>query len=153
MTTIQEESKAPAFTALDQNGKTVSLKDYKGKKVALYFYPQDNTPTCTNQACNLRDNFSLLKKNGITVIGVSPDPEKSHKKFEQKFDLPFTLISDPERKIIEAYGIWGWKKFMGREYMGVHRTTFLINEKGIVEHIIEKVKSKEHTAQILELWK
>lgn len=153
MTTLQEGTKAPLFTAKDQNGKTVSLSDYKGKKVALYFYPQDSTPTCTNQACNLRDNFSLLKKKGINVIGVSPDPEKSHKKFEQKFDLPFTLLSDPDRKIIEAYGIWGWKKFMGRDFMGVHRTTFLINEKGIIEHIIEKVKSKEHTAQILKLWK
>lgn len=152
MTTISEGSKAPGFTAKDQNGKTVSLSDYKGKKVALYFYPKDNTPTCTTQACNLRDNFSLLKKKGIAVIGVSIDEEKSHKKFEQKFDLPFTLLADPGHDIVEAYGVWGWKKFMGREFMGVHRTTFLINEKGIVEHIIEKVKSKEHTAQILELW-
>lgn len=152
MTTLQTGIKAPAFTAKDQDGNTVSLKDYKGKKVALYFYPQDNTPTCTNQACNLRDNFAILKKKGITVLGVSPDPEKSHKKFEQKFDLPFTLLSDPEHKIINAYGVWGWKKFMGRDFMGVHRTTFLINEKGVIEHIIEKVKSKEHTAQILELW-
>lgn len=153
MTTLHTGIKAPAFTAKDQDGNTVSLKDFKGKKVVLYFYPQDNTPTCTNQACNFRDNFSLLKKQGIVVIGVSPDQEKSHKKFEQKFELPFTLLADPERKIIEAYGVWGWKKFMGREFMGVHRTTFLINEKGVIEHIIEKVKSKEHTAQILELWK
>lgn len=152
MPTIQKGSKAPGFTAKDQNGKTVSLNDYKGKKLALYFYPKDNTPTCTTQACNLRDNFSLLKKKGITVIGVSIDPEKSHKKFEQKFDLPFTLLADPDREIVEAYGVWGLKKFMGREFMGVHRTTFLINEKGIIEHIIEKVKSKEHTAQILEHW-
>lgn len=153
MTTLHTGIKAPAFTAKDQDGNTVSLKDFKGQKLVLYFYPQDNTPTCTNQACNFRDNFSLLKKQGIAVVGVSPDQEKSHKKFEQKFELPFTLLADPDRKIIEAYGVWGWKKFMGREFMGVHRTTFLINEKGVIEHIIEKVKSKEHTAQIMELWK
>jgi peroxiredoxin Q/BCP len=152
-TTLQEGSKAPDFKAIDQNGNTVSLKDYKGKKVALYFYPKDNTPTCTTQACNLRDNFSALQKAGIVVIGVSIDTEKSHKKFEDKFSLPFTLLADPERKIVEAYGVWGLKKFMGREFDGTHRVTFLINEKGIIEHIIDKVKSKEHTTQILDLWK
>lgn len=152
-TTLQEGSKAPDFKAKDQNGNTVSLKDYKGKKVALYFYPKDNTPTCTTQACNFRDNYSVLQKAGISVIGVSIDTEKSHKKFEDKFGLPFTLIADPDRKIVEAYGVWGLKKFMGREFDGTHRVTFLINEKGIIEHIIDKVKSKEHTAQILDLWK
>jgi thioredoxin-dependent peroxiredoxin len=152
-TTLQEGSKAPGFKAKDQNGNTVSLKDFKGKKLALYFYPHDNTPTCTTQACNIRDNFSILEKAGITVIGVSEDTEKSHKKFETKFQLPFPLLADPERKILEAYGVWGPKKFMGREFDGTHRTTFLINEKGIIEHIIEKVKSKEHVAQILEIWK
>jgi peroxiredoxin Q/BCP len=152
-TTLVPGSKAPDFKAKDQDGNIVSLKDYKGKRVALYFYPKDNTPTCTTQACNIRDNFALLKKAGITVIGVSIDTEKSHKKFEQKFQLPFTLLADPDRKIVEAYGVWGLKKVMGREFDGTHRVTFLINEKGIVEHIIDKVKSKDHVAQILELWK
>jgi len=145
--------KAPAFTAKDQNGNTVSLKDYQGHKVALYFYPHDNTPTCTAQACNLRDNFELLRRQGITVIGISTDTERSHKNFEKKHQLPFTLLADTGNRIAEAYGVWGWKKFMGREFIGMHRTTFLINEKGIIEHIIEKVKSKEHSQQILECWK
>jgi peroxiredoxin Q/BCP len=145
--------KAPDFKAKDQNGKTISLKDYRGQKVALYFYPKDNTPTCTAQACNIRDHSALLKKAGITVMGVSIDTEKSHKKFEEKFQLPFTLVADPDRKIVEAYGVWGLKKFMGREFDGTHRVTFLINEKGIVDHIIDKVKSKDHVTQILELWK
>lgn len=152
-TTLTAGTKAPAFTAKDQDGNIVSLKDFKGKKVALYFYPHDNTPTCTTEACNLRDNFTLLSTAGITVIGVSTDDEKSHKKFEQKHCLPFTLLADTEHKIAEAYGVWSLKKFMGREFIGLHRTTFLINEKGIIEHIIEKVKSKEHSLQILELWK
>jgi peroxiredoxin Q/BCP len=154
MLTVPETgSKAPLFKAEDQNGEMVSLEDFKGKKVALYFYPKDNTPTCTTQACNFRDNYTLLQQRGIVVLGVSVDNIKSHKKFEQKFSLPFTLISDPEHEIATKYGVWGLKKFMGREFMGVHRTTFLINEKGVIEHIITKVKSKEHTAQILELWK
>jgi peroxiredoxin Q/BCP len=154
MLTVPETgSKAPLFKAEDQNGEMVSLADFKGKKVALYFYPKDNTPTCTTQACNFRDNYTLLQQRGIVVLGVSVDNIKSHKKFEQKFSLPFTLISDPEHEIATKYGVWGLKKFMGREFMGVHRTTFLINEKGVIEHIITKVKSKEHTAQILELWK
>lgn len=152
-TTLIPGSKAPDFKSKDQNGNTISLKDYKGKRVALYFYPKDNTPTCTTQACNIRDNFALLKKEGITVIGVSIDTEKSHKKFEEKFQLPFALVADPDRKIVAAYGVWGPKKFMGREFDGTHRVTFLINEKGIIEHIIDKVKSKDHVAQILELWK
>lgn len=152
-TTLVTGSQAPDFKAKDQDGNIISLKDYKGKRVVLYFYPKDNTPTCTTQACNIRDNFALLKKAGITVIGVSIDTEKSHKKFEQKFQLPFALLADSDRKIVEAYGVWGLKKFMGREFDGTHRVTFLINEKGIVEHIIDKVKSKDHVAQILELWK
>lgn len=152
-TTLKEGSKAPDFSVPDQNGRPVSLKDYKGQKVALYFYPKDNTPGCTAQACNLRDNFALLKKEGIIVIGVSTDQEKSHKKFEEKFQLPFTLVADTDKKIVSAYGVWGLKKFMGREFEGTHRVTFLINEKGIIDHIIEKVNSKDHTAQILTLWK
>lgn len=150
---IPAGSKAPAFSAPDQNGQKVTLKDYKGKKIALYFYPHDNTPTCTIQACNLRDNISALKKEGIQVIGISTDDVKSHKKFEQKQQLPFPLLADPELKIVQTYGVWGLKKFMGREFMGTHRTTFLINEKGVIEHVIEKVKSKDHAGQILALWK
>jgi peroxiredoxin Q/BCP len=150
---IETNSTAPDFTANDQNGNPVSLSSYKGKKVALFFYPKDNTPGCTAEACNMRDNFALLKKKGIVVIGVSTDNEKSHKKFEQKYQLPFTLIADTDQKIVNDYGVWGLKKFMGREFMGTHRVTFLINEKGIIEHIIDKVNSKDHTAQILDLWK
>lgn len=151
-TTLKEGSKAPDFKANDQNGKTIALKDFKGKRLALFFYPKDNTPTCTTEVCNLRDNYAALQKAGIAVVGVSIDTEKSHKKFEQKFDLPFTLLADPDKEIVEAYGVWGLKKFMGREFMGTHRVTFLINGKGIIEHIIDMVKSKEHTTQILERW-
>src|SRR3982074_3125951 len=119
MTSLQEGDKAPAFTGKDQNGKKVSLSDYKGKKVVLYFYPEDDTPTCTVQACNLRDNYALLKKNGFEVVGVSPDNEKSHKKFEAKFDLPFMLIADPKHQVIEKFGVWDKKQMFGRKYMGV----------------------------------
>lgn len=150
---LKPGTKAPAFKAKDQNGNTISLKDYLGKKVALYFYPHDNTPTCTVEACNLRDNYGALKNAGIEVIGVSTDDEKSHKKFETKHQLPFTLIADPEQKIVDAYGVWGLKKFMGKEFDGTHRTTFLIDEKGVIQYVIEKVKSKEHASQILELFK
>jgi thioredoxin-dependent peroxiredoxin len=152
MTQLTEGSKAPAFKGKDQNGKPVSLADYKGKKVVLYFYPEDDTPTCTVQACNLRDNFGVLKKQGFVVLGVSPDEEKKHKKFETKYDLPFTLIADPEHKIIDQYGVWGEKQMYGRTYMGLHRTTFLIDEKGIVKKIFLKPKSKQHTQEILEAW-
>jgi thioredoxin-dependent peroxiredoxin len=153
MTHLKENTKAPAFTSKDQDGKTVSLADYKGKKVVLYFYPEDDTPTCTVQACNLRDNFSLLKKNGFVVLGISPDEEKKHKKFEAKYKLPFTLIADPEHKIIDSYGVWGEKQLFGRNYMGLIRTTFLIDEKGIIKKIFLKPNSKEHTQEILEAWK
>lgn len=152
MTHLTEGNKAPAFNYKDQNGKSVSLSDFKGKKVVLYFYPQDDTPTCTVQACNLRDNFGLLKKNGFTVLGVSPDEEKKHKKFEIKYDLPFTLIADPGHTIIDKYGVWGEKKLYGRIYMGLHRTTFLIDEKGIVKKIFIKPKSKQHAEEILTAW-
>src|SRR4051812_46560364 len=120
---LKEGDKAPAFTAHDQDGKLHSLKDYKGKKVVLYFYPQDDTETCTKEACNLRDNFASLKNKGIVVIGVSPDSEKSHKKFEGKYSLPFTLLADTEKEILQAYGVWDWKTFMGRTFIGVHRKT------------------------------
>jgi peroxiredoxin Q/BCP len=149
---LKPGNKAPDFTATDQNGNTVSLSDYKGKKVVIYFYPQDDTQTCTKEACNLRDNFSSLKKKDIVVLGVSPDDEKSHKKFEAKFSLPFTLLADTGLKIIKKYGVWGEKLFMGRLYDGLHRTTFLVNEAGKIDHIITNVKSGTHAQQILETW-
>jgi thioredoxin-dependent peroxiredoxin len=151
-THLTEGKKAPAFKGKDQNGKPVSLADFKGKKVVLYFYPEDDTPTCTVQACNLRDNFGLLKKEGFFVLGVSPDEEKKHKKFEAKYDLPFTLIADAEHKIIDSYGVWGEKQMYGRTYMGLHRTTFLIDEKGVIRKIFLKPKSKQHTEEILKAW-
>ncbi|MGB4844418.1 MAG: thioredoxin-dependent thiol peroxidase [Ferruginibacter sp.] len=151
-THLTEGKKAPAFKGKDQNGKDISLADYKGKKVVLYFYPEDDTPTCTVQACNLRDNFSQLKKKGFVVLGVSPDEEKKHKKFEAKYDLPFTLIADSKHTIIDKYGVWGEKQLWGRNYMGLHRTTFLIDEKGIIRKIFLKPKSKKHTEEILTAW-
>ncbi len=153
MTHLTEGSKAPAFTGVDQNSDKVSLAQFKGKKVVLYFYPQDNTPTCTEQACNLRDNFSVLQKEGIIVVGVSPDEVTKHKKFEAKFTLPFTLLADTERIVIDKYGVWGAKKLYGKEYMGLLRTTFLIDEKGIIKKIFLKPKSKQHTEEILNAWK
>lgn len=151
-THLTEGKKAPAFKGKDQNGKDVALADYKGKKIVLYFYPEDDTPTCTVQACNLRDNFNLLRKKGFVVLGVSPDEEKKHKKFEAKYDLPFTLIADASHTIIDKYGVWGEKQLYGRTYMGLHRTTFLIDEKGIIRKIFLKPKSKKHTEEILEAW-
>ena len=149
MTILTEGQKAPAFKGKDQNGKPVSLSDYKGEKIVLYFYPQDDTPTCTVQACNLRDNFGLLKKNGFTVLGISPDEVGKHKKFEAKYELPFTLIADPDHSIIDKYGVWGEKQLYGRTYMGLHRTTFLIDEKGIIRKIFLKPKSKQHAEEII----
>jgi peroxiredoxin Q/BCP len=152
MITLSEGDKAPSFTSKDQNGKVVSLADFKGKKVVLYFYPEDDTPTCTVEACNLRDNFSLLKKEGIVILGVSPDDEKKHKKFEQKFSLPFTLVADVGKTIIYKYGVWGEKNLYGRKYMGLQRTTFLIDEKGIIKKIFKKPRSKMHSEEILKAW-
>lgn len=148
---LQVGDKAPDFTAPNQNGETVSLKDFKGKKVILYFYPKDNTPGCTKQACSLRDGYSKLKKAGFEILGVSVDSVKSHKKFEEKFELPFTLISDETKEIVEKYGVWGKKKFMGREYMGTFRQTFVINEKGVIQQIIDKVEVSDAANQILNL--
>jgi peroxiredoxin Q/BCP len=151
--TLSEGKKAPAIKLKDQNGKTISLSDYLGKKVVIYFYPKDMTPTCTVQACNLRDNFDLLKKSGIVVLGISPDDVDSHKKFESKHDLPFTLLADPKQDVLKKYGVWGEKSMYGRKYMGVLRTTFLIDEKGVIRKIIEKPKSSEHAKEILAEWK
>lgn len=152
MSILEKGVKAPVFTLQNQHGEKISLKDYKGKKVALYFYPEDDTPTCTQQACNLRDNFSILKSKGIEVIGISPDAALKHTKFIQKFDLPFTLLADEKMKVINTYGVWGEKNMYGRKYMGIHRTTFLINEDGKIHEVIRKVLSKKHTQQILKAW-
>ncbi len=141
---------APDFSVNDQNEKPVKLSDYKGKKVVLYFYPKDNTPGCTAEACNLRDNYQALQKAGYEILGISKDSEKSHAKFIDKFDLPFTLLADTELDIHEKYGTWIEKSMYGRKYMGTARVTFLIDEEGKIEEIIEKVKTKDHTAQILK---
>jgi peroxiredoxin Q/BCP len=152
MVTLTEGQKAPTFTGINQNGEKILLTQFKGQKVVLYFYPEDGTPTCTEQACNLRDNFSALKAAGIIVIGISPDASEKHKKFEIKFSLPFTLIADTTHAIIDKYGVWGQKQMYGRQYMGLLRTTFLINEKGIIHKIFLKPKSKQHTQEILTAW-
>lgn len=153
MITLAAGMKAPAFKSKDQNGNTVSLSDYKGKKLVLYFYPEDDTPTCTVQACNLRDNYALLKKEGFEVVGVSPNDTESHKKFETKFNLPFTLLADVQHKIINTYGVWGEKQLYGRKYMGLHRTTFLIDEKGIIQKVYLKPRNKHHAEDIVKFWK
>jgi peroxiredoxin Q/BCP len=151
MARLQEGDKAPDFTAKDQNGNTVSLSDFRGKNVILYFYPKDNTPTCTTEACNFRDNYQSLLSKGFAVIGVSTDTEKSHKRFEKKFDLPFPLIADPDRKIVEEYGLWAEKILFGRKYMGTLRTTFVIDPKGKIIKVIDKVDSKNSSQQVLDL--
>jgi thioredoxin-dependent peroxiredoxin len=149
-THLQAGLPAPLFTGIDQNGNKVSLKDFKGKKVVLYFYPEDDTPTCTVQACNLRDNYGDLKKAGFEVIGISPNDESSHQKFREKYSLPFTLVADPKHTIIDKYGVWGEKNLYGRKYMGLHRTTFVIDERGVIQKVILRPKSKMHAAEILK---
>jgi peroxiredoxin Q/BCP len=151
--TLKEGDKAPSFRGIGQDGNKVSLTDFKGKKLVLYFYPEDDTPTCTIQACNLRDNYGLLKTKGFEIVGISPNDVKSHKKFEKKFSLPFTLIADPEHAIINKYGVWGEKQMFGNHYMGVHRTTFIINEKSIIEKIILRPKNKAHAEEIIASYK
>jgi len=152
MTLLKKGDKAPAFAGVDQNGNTVSLKDFEGKKLVMYFYPKDMTPGCTTQACNLRDNYSALTKEGVSILGVSADDEGRHQKFIEKYDLPFTLLADQDKSVINAFGVWGPKKFMGKEYDGIHRTTFLIDEQGTIHDIITKPKTKAHAEEILELF-
>jgi thioredoxin-dependent peroxiredoxin len=148
-TGLKAGDKAPDFKVKDQNGNIVSLKDFKGKKLVLYFYPKDDTPTCTKEACNLRDNYAGLKKKGYAIIGVSADEEKKHRKFIEKYDLPFPLLSDVDMKVIKAYDVWGTKQFMGRIFDGINRTTFVIGETGKIEKVITKVDSGDHAEQIL----
>lgn len=148
--TLKVGDKAPAINSVDQLGNPITLAQFKGKKVILYFYPKDDTPGCTKEACSFRDNYSLLKEKGYEVLGVSVDSTKKHQKFIEKHELPFTLIADEEQKVVSDYGVWGLKKFMGREYMGTNRTTFVIDEKGKIERIIDKVDTTNSAAQILE---
>jgi len=150
MTKLNIGDKAPDFDGLNQNGDSIKLDDFKGSKLILYFYPKDNTPGCTSESCDLRDNHNMWLEKGFKVVGVSPDSQASHQKFIQKYDLPFPLISDTEKLIIKAYGAWGPKKLYGREYEGLLRTTFVIDENGNVEQMFTKVKTKDHTNQILE---
>lgn len=146
---LKEGDEAPAFTVNTNGGGKISLADYKGKNVILYFYPKDDTPGCTKEACAFRDHFADFKKKGAVVLGVSTDPVKSHDKFVEKFKLPFTLLADEDKKIVEAYGVWGQKSFMGRKYLGTHRVTFLIGPDGKIKKIWPKVKPEEHTAEVL----
>lgn len=150
MTTLKTGEKAPAFSGKDQHGNTISLSDFSGKKIVLYFYPKDDTPGCTKEACNFRDNQALLQQKDIVVLGVSPDSEKSHQKFIDKFGLNFPLIADTDKVIANAYGVWGPKKFMGRAYDGIHRTTFIIDEQGILEKVITKVDVENSTEQVMK---
>ena len=149
MTHLKEGDKAPIFEFLEHQGEKKSLEQFLGTKVILYSYPRDNTPGCTAEACNLRDNYQELKNMGYEIIGISADSEKSHDKFRTKFELPFFLISDTDKKILTDYGVWGEKKMMGRTYMGIHRMTFIIDEKGLIQKIFTKVNTKDHTQQIL----
>lgn len=150
MTNLKTGDTAPGIQGEDENGNALSLSSFAGRKLILYFYPNDDTPTCTKEACNLRDNYELLKEKGFEILGVSGNDAKKHQKFIAKYDLPFRLLVDNEMKTIQNYGVWGPKKFMGREFDGIHRTTFVIDETGIIELVIPKVKSAEHTKQILE---
>ena len=150
MSNLKIGDRAPEINAIDQNENSINLESYKGKKVVLYFYPKDMTPGCTAQSCNLSDNYQLLQHKGYEVIGVSCDSVKRHQKFIEKHNLPFNLISDEDKKVVSDYGVWQLKKFMGREYMGIVRTTLIIDEKGLISDIIAKVNTKEHTAQIID---
>ena len=142
-------SKAPDFKLNDNEGQPHELKDYRGQTIVIYFYPKDDTPGCTKEACSFRDTYADFKKAGVTLIGISPDSEKSHTKFIEKYELPFTLLSDPGHEVCEAYGVWGLKKFMGREYEGVYRTTFIIGPEGEIKHVFENVKPADHSQEVL----
>ena len=150
MDTLKVGDKAPNFSALDEQGNTISLSDYKGKKLIVFFYPKANTPTCTVESCNLSDNYKMLTEKGYEVIGVSADSQKKQANFKKKFKFPYPLIADEDKKVINAFGVWGPKKFMGREFDGIHRITFVIDENGIIDKVIDNVKAKEHASQILE---
>jgi peroxiredoxin Q/BCP len=147
---LKTGDKAPDFSGSTYDGKTLALKDFKGKKLVLYFYPKDNTPGCTAEACNLRDHYSEFKKRGYEIVGVSADNEKAHKNFTEKYQLPFPLLCDTDKTICKQFGVWGPKKFMGRTFDGIHRTTFVISEQGIIEEVIEKVETKNHSMQLLK---
>lgn len=149
MTQLKEGDKAPYFKGINQDGKEITLNDFKGKKLVLYFYPKDNTSGCTAEACNLNDNYSILTEKGYEVVGVSPDSTGSHLKFIAKYNLSFNLIADTNKEILEAYGVWAEKSMYGRKYMGVLRTTFIINEQGLIERIITKVDTGKHAEQII----
>lgn len=153
MALLKTGAKAPDFTSVDQDGKSVALSQFKGKKVVLYFYPKDDTPGCTKEACAFRDSFPKFEKLGVIVLGVSVDDEKKHKKFAEKYNLPFRLVVDAEKKIVQDYGVWGMKKFMGREYMGTNRVTYLIDENGVIEAVFPKVKPEKHADELLEVLK
>jgi len=149
MTTLKAGDKAPNFEALDQSGNIVKLSDYEGKKLVLFFYPKASTPGCTMEACNLRDNYQTFLAQGYAILGVSADSAKRQQNFIDKNKLPFPLLADEDKKVISAFGVWGPKKFMGRDYDGIHRVTFVIDERGILDEVITKVKTKQHTEQIL----
>ena len=149
MNTLKAGDKVPEFSSKDQDGNPISLSDYKGKKLIVFFYPRANTPGCTAEACNLRDNYAELQAQGYELLGVSEDSQKKQANFRNKYEFPFPLLADEDHTVIETFGVWGPKKFMGKEYDGLHRTTFLINENGVVDRVIEKVKTKDHAAQIL----
>lgn len=150
MKQIKPGDKAPDFKASDEQGNTISLSDYKGKKLVLFFYPKASTPGCTAEACNLSDNYERFQKQGYDILGVSADSQKRQANFKNKYNFPYPLLADEDKSVIEAYGVWGPKKFMGKEYDGIHRTTFVIDENGIIEGVISKVKTKDHTSQILK---
>ena len=150
MNTLKQGDAVPNFSGKDEQGNTISLSDYKGKKLVVFFYPKASTPGCTAEACNLRDNYNVLQEQGYELLGVSADSAKKQANFKSKYEFPFPLLADEDKTVINAFGVWGLKKFMGKEYDGIHRKTFIINENGIVERVIDKVKTKDHAAQILE---
>ncbi len=149
MTTLQVGDKAPDFKAVDQDGNTITLQDYIGKKLVVFFYPKASTPGCTAEACNLKDNYQTFQQQGYEILGVSADSAKRQSNFKNKYELPYPLLADEDKKVIEGFGVWGPKKFMGKEYDGIHRTTFVIDEQGVITEVISKVKTKDHAAQIL----